>query len=237
MAQEEEEKVQEEEEGDPCKGGTFGIQFEMCSPLICSGHWRVVRGFALVCVCVHVCLPVGVCVCVRVCMSERTAQAVTYTAAETTEGVGGGPEPTKQRQEEGGKVPGAALIGSAPHHTRTHTHRHTHKHTHTHTYVQPLHSPPPPPPHLLHICWSVKGRMERRGEEKEEGIVSPPNPSPLLSSDGPLPAQQIGLIAQKNLPTCVERGGKKKKKKRERVFPKHTGQSILSALMGACYCE
>lgn len=88
MAQEEEEKVQEEEEGDPCKGGTFGIQFEMCSPLICSGHWRVVRGFTLVCVCVLVCLPrcVRVCVSERTRVSERTAQAVTYTAAETTEG-------------------------------------------------------------------------------------------------------------------------------------------------------
>lgn len=47
---EEEEKVQEEE-----KGGTFGIKSEMYGPLICSGCWRVVRGFALVCV--HVCLP------------------------------------------------------------------------------------------------------------------------------------------------------------------------------------
>ena len=214
MAQEEEEKVQEEEEGDPCKGGTFGIQFEMCSPLICSGHWRVVRGFALVCVCVHVCLPVGVCVCVRVCMSERTAQAVTYTAAETTEGVGGGAGADQTKTGGGGEGTWCCSDWLCPSsHAYTHTHRHTHKHTHTHTYVQPLHSPPPPPPHLLHICWSVKGRMERRGEEKEEGIVLPPNPSPLLSSDGPLPAQQIGLIAQKNLPTCVERGEKKKKKR------------------------
>lgn len=31
---EEEEKVQEEE-----KDGTFGIQFEMCGPLICSECW------------------------------------------------------------------------------------------------------------------------------------------------------------------------------------------------------
>lgn len=75
-AGEEEKKVQEEEEGDPRKGGTFGIEFEMCSPLICSGQWRVVRGFALVCVCVHVCL--RRCVRVRVCATANSAGCDLY---------------------------------------------------------------------------------------------------------------------------------------------------------------
>lgn len=104
-AQEEDVKVQEEQEEDPCKGGTFGIQFEMYGPLICSGHWRVVRGFVLVCVCVHVSLPLCVRMCARVCMSERTAQAVTYTAAETTEVGGDGAD--QKRDSRGGEVPGA----------------------------------------------------------------------------------------------------------------------------------
>ena len=78
VVREEEEKVQEEEEGDPCKGGTFGIQSEMCSPLICSGHWCVVRGFALVCVCVHVCLSRCMCVCARVCIKANSAGCDLY---------------------------------------------------------------------------------------------------------------------------------------------------------------
>lgn len=150
------------------------------------------------------CLSTLRCVCVRarVYVRENGAGCDLYCSRNHSEG-GGEPEQTKQRQEEGGKVPGAALIGSAPHHTRTHTLRHTH----THTYNLCIHLPlPSPPPHLLHICWSVTGRMGRRGRDC---VAS--KPSPLLSNDGPLPAQQIGLIAQKNLPTCVE--GKKKKKR------------------------
>lgn len=50
-------------------------------PLICSGRYRVVRGFVRV----HVCLWLFVSVCVYLYV-RRTAQAVTYTAAETTEG-------------------------------------------------------------------------------------------------------------------------------------------------------
>lgn len=46
------------------------------------------------------------------------------------------------------------------------------------------------------------------GEDREEGGENVAvKPSPLLSNDGLLPVQQIGLIAKKNLPTCV--GGKK----------------------------
>lgn len=128
-AQEEDVKVQEEQEEDPCKGGTFGIQFEMYGPLICSGHWRVVRGFVLVCVCVHVSLPLCVRMCARVCMSERTAQAVTYTAAETTE-VGGGMEQTK-KETAGGRGTRCAVIGSTLFTcvlSRTLPYIHTHKH-------------------------------------------------------------------------------------------------------------
>lgn len=149
-AQEEDVKVQEEQEEDPCKGGTFGIQFEMYGPLICSGHWRVVRGFVLVCVCVHVSLPLCVRMCARVCMSERTAQAVTYTAAETTE-VGGG-DGADQKRDSGGERYQVRCDWLYPLHMRTLTYTPIH----TYTQAQSLHSPPP----CLHIHSPVKGRIE-----------------------------------------------------------------------------
>lgn len=110
------------------------------------------------------CLSPSVCACVRVCMSERTAQAVTYTAAETTEG-GDGADQTKT----GGGGRYLVLLWLALPSSHAYTQAHTRTHAHTHTHGQPLHSPPP----CLHICWSVKGRRERRG-----GNMLSPNPHP-----------------------------------------------------------
>lgn len=94
---------------------------------------------------------------------------------------------TKQRQE-GCKAPSAALIGFTLS-TRARTQPFTHTRT-TAAFTPHLHYP-------LHgytlVC------------EGEEYVAS--EPSPLLSNDGLLPVQQIGLIAQKNLPTCGGGGG------------------------------
>lgn len=45
----------------------------------------------------------------------------------------------------------------------------------------------------------------------------PSEPAPLFSNDGLFPVQQIGLIAQKNLPTCV--GRKKRKTEHDQNTP------------------
>ena len=121
---------------------------------------------------------VCVCVCARVCMSERTAQAVTYTAAETTEG-GGGVWSRPNKDMGGGTW--CCSDWFWPLHTRvlTHTHTHTHTHTgsdthsHTHTNNLCIHLPLPTP---------VKGRM--RGE----GANMLPSPPPLQQWTAPCAA-------------------------------------------------
>lgn len=178
----------------------------MCSPLICSGHWRVVRGFALVCVCVHVCLPFGVCACVRVCMSERTAQAVTYTAAETTQR-GGGAGADQTKTGGGGEGTWCCSDWLCPS-----SHAYAHAQTHTHTHVQPLHSPPPslppttPPPSHMLFCDGEDG-------EEREGLCCLQTFTPPLQRWTAPCAADWSDRSKESAYMC---GGKKKKKGQER---------------------
>lgn len=163
------------------------------------------------------CLSPSVCACVRVCMSERTAQAVTYTAAETTEG-GDGADQTKTGG--GGEVPGAALIGSALF-TRVHTGTHSSTRAHTHTANLCIHLPP--------ACTYVG--PWRGGERGGEGICC-------LQTLTPPPqrwtAPRAADWSDRSKESAYMCG---KKTKKNRAWPKHTGKSIFSAVMEACYSE
>lgn len=109
-------------------------------------------------------------------------------------------EQTKQRQEGGGGT-WCCSDWLCPLQTCTHTHTLRHTHTYNLCIHLPLHA------HML----VHEGGGQRGGREC---VAS--EPSPLLSGDGLLPVQQIGLIAKKNLPTCVE---KKKRKEHDQNTP------------------
>lgn len=86
-------------DGSRAKVAHLDHNLRCCSPLICSGHCGVVRGFALVCG--HVCPPVRPCCqCarVRVCVRENSAACDLYCSTERRKG-GRVTEQTKQRRE------------------------------------------------------------------------------------------------------------------------------------------